>query len=274
MAKNLFDLKDNVSIVTGGGQGIGKTLAIGLAMQGSDVIIADISFGNALATSKEIENLGRKSKAIKCDVSSSKDVKNMVKSVLDEFNHVDILINCAGISKKSFVIDMEDKDWNEVISINLRGVFLCCREVVKLMIKQKKGRIINITSVMGKVGRLGSAHYSASKAGINALTKALALEVAKYGITVNAIAPCSIDSPLLKPLIEKKLINIDEIIQRNPIGRLGKLEELVGPAIFLASEASSLVTGHILNVDGGFSSGYRVSYKSGEMRIDPDKIKI
>ena len=274
MRHDLFDLKDKVSIVTGGGQGIGKAIAIGLAMYGSDVVIADIVMENAIATSKEIRNLGRKSIALECDISKSKDVKNMVKSVLNDFNHVDILVNCAGISKKCLVIDMEDKDWNQVISINLRGVFLCCREVVKLMKKQKKGRIINISSIMGKAGRIGSSHYCASKAGINALTKVLSIEVAKYNITVNAIAPCWIDSPLLKPLVEKKQLNLDELIQRLPIGRLGKPEELVSSVIFLASEGSSLVTGHILYVDGGFNSNYRVSYLSGNMRIKPENIKI
>jgi len=254
---NLFDLSGAVSIVTGGGGGLGQTMAIGLAKYGSDVVIVDINVNKAKSVAKEIESVERNVLIIKTDITKREEVDSMVKRILDEFGKIDVLVNNAGIARRAKAEEMSEKDWDDVISVNLKGVFLCCQAVGKVMINQRKGKIINIASVVGQRGLFHpldlASSYCASKGGVIQLTRALAAEWAKYNIHVNAIAPTYFMTDMTKSLLKNKEF-LDYLKWKIPLQRPGKPEELVGPVVFLASDASSMITGHILNVDGGWAA--------------------
>lgn len=254
---NLFDLSGKVSLITGGGTGLGRAMAIGLAKYGSNVVIVDIDPDKAKDVVRKIESLEKSALAIKADVTKREEVDHMVQNVLDKFRTIDILVNSAGIGRRVKAEEMSEKDWDEVISVNLKGTFLCCQSVGKLMIKQKKGKIINIASVVGQRGLFHpldlALSYCASKGGVVQLTRALAAEWAKYNVHVNAIAPTYFMTDMTRCLLENKEF-LDYLKWKIPLQRPGKPEELIGPVVFLASDASSMVTGHILNVDGGWTA--------------------
>lgn len=254
---NLFDLSGKVSLITGGGTGLGRAMAIGLAKYGSNVVIVDIDPDKAKDVVRKIESLEKSALAIKADVTKREEVDHMVQDVLDKFRTIDILVNSAGIGRRAKAEEMSEKDWDEVISVNLKGTFLCCQSVGKLMIKQKKGKIINIASVVGQRGLFHpldlALSYCASKGGVVQLTRALAAEWAKYNVHVNAIAPTYFMTDMTRCLLENKEF-LDYLKWKIPLQRPGKPEELIGPVVFLASDASSMVTGHILNVDGGWTA--------------------
>lgn len=256
-ANNLFDLSGKVSLITGGGTGLGRAMAIGLAKYGSNVVIVDIDPDKAKDVVRKIESLEKSALAIKADVTKREEVDHMVQNVLDKFRTIDILVNSAGIGRRVKAEEMSEKDWDEVISVNLKGTFLCCQSVGKLMIKQKKGKIINIASVVGQRGLFHpldlALSYCASKGGVVQLTRALAAEWAKYNVHVNAIAPTYFMTDMTRCLLENKEF-LDYLKWKIPLQRPGKPEELIGPVVFLASDASSMVTGHILNVDGGWTA--------------------
>lgn len=240
--------KDTVAIVTGGARGIGRAIALSFAREGADVVVADVNLKEAENTVGEIEALARKSLALEMDVTDWIKVEEGVNKILDKFKKVDILINNAGITKDNLLLRMSDADWDAVLNVNLKGVFNCIKAVSRQMIKQRSGRIINIASIIGIIGNPGQANYSASKAGIIALTKTAAKELASRNINVNAVAPGFIQTEMTANLSDELKEKMKEII---PLKRFGSPEDVAAVCLFLASEDSSYITGQTILVDGG-----------------------
>ena len=241
-------LKDKVALVTGSAQGIGREIALVFAREGADVIISDINLEKAAKVSAEIEALGRKSLGLELDVTRYAKVEEAVNKILDKFGKVDILVNNAGITKDSLLLRMSEADWDAVINVNLKGTFNCTKAVSKLMIKQHSGRIINIASIIGIIGNPGQANYSASKAGIIALTKTTAKELASRNINVNAVAPGYIQTEMTAKLPEDLKQKMLALI---PLNKLGSSADVASVCLFLASEESGYITGQTIVVDGG-----------------------
>ncbi|WP_127166466.1 3-oxoacyl-[acyl-carrier-protein] reductase [Veillonella sp. CHU732] len=244
-----MNLTGKVALVTGASRGIGQATAIDLAKAGADVVVNFI--GNeavAQETVDAIEALGRKAIKIKADVGNAEDVQAMVDEAVAAFGHIDILVNNAGITRDGLLIRMKDSDWDDVLNINLKGVYLVTKAVAKLMVKQRAGRIINMTSVSGVTGNVGQANYAAAKAGVIGFTKTCAKELAARGITVNAVAPGFIETAMTDVLPEKIKEGIAATV---PFGRMGQPEEIASVVTFLASDFASYITGQVLNVDGG-----------------------
>jgi 2-deoxy-D-gluconate 3-dehydrogenase len=249
---DLFDLRTKTAIVTGASRGLGHAIALGLAKAGANVVAADQL--HVTVTVDDIKRLGRESLGLKVDVTKPVDIKRMVQQTVKKFGRIDILVNNAGIVRQAPVESMTQKDWDDVIKVNLNGEFLCAQEVGKQMIKQQCGRIVNVASVAGLFGSAGTVAYCASKAGIILLTKTLALEWAKHNINVNAICPglfvtTMTDSYLKDPSFQQTMKT------RVPLARPGMPEELVGTVIYLSSRASEYMTGHALVIDGGWTAG-------------------
>lgn len=243
-----MELDGKVALITGAAQGIGKAIALMLAKNGADIVVSDINLEKAQETSREIEAMGRRSMAIKVDVSKSEEVEQMVEKIINEFGKIDILVNNAGITRDKLILRMTEEDWDAVLNVNLKGTFNCTKAVIRHMSKQKSGKIVNIASVSGEMGNPGQANYSASKAGVIGFTKTIAREFAQRGINVNAIAPGYIETPMTDVLPEKVKEELKKMI---PLERLGKPEDVAQAVLFLVSEASSYITGQVLNVNGG-----------------------
>lgn len=241
-------LKDKVALITGSAQGIGREIALVFAREGADVVISDINFEKAAKTSAEIAALGRKSLGLELDVTAYAKVEEAVNKILDKFGKVDILVNNAGITKDGLLLRMSEADWDAVINVNLKGTFNCTKAVSKLMIKQHSGRIINIASIIGIIGNPGQANYSASKAGIIALTKTAAKELASRNINVNAVAPGYIQTEMTAKLPEELKQKMLALI---PLNKLGSPADVANVCLFLASEESGYITGQTIVVDGG-----------------------
>jgi NAD(P)-dependent dehydrogenase (short-subunit alcohol dehydrogenase family) len=252
----LFSLEGKSALVTGAGSGLGRAIAEAYAQLGAKVACVDISAKDAEAVCGEIVKNGGGAIAVVCNVSRSEDVRRAVETSLGAFSAIDILVNNAGIGMRSNAEDMTDEMWDRVLDINLKGVFLFCREVGRHMIERGEGgRIINMASVGGLVGlETGNANYCASKGGVIAMTRTLALEWAKHKILVNAIAPSHTRTPFIEKLMERKPEVKEYFLNNIPLGRLAEPLHIVGPAIFLASEAASFITGHTLVVDGGHTA--------------------
>jgi len=234
--------------VTGAAQGIGRAIALLLAQKGADIVVSDINLEKAEETVREIETIGRRAMAIRADVANTNDVERMVEAILGRFGQIDILVNNAGITRDKLILRMTEEDWDAVLNVNLKGTFNCTKAVVRHMSKQRRGKIVNIASVVGEMGNVGQANYSASKAGVIGFTKTIAREFAQRGINVNAIAPGYIETPMTEVLPEKVKEELRGMI---PMGRLGRPGDVAEAVLFLVSEASRYITGQVLNVNGG-----------------------
>ena len=241
-------LQDKVAIVTGASRGIGRAIAIELASQGAIAVVNYASSSAAAdAVVTEITDAGGQAIAIQADVSKGDQVDALINAVIEKFSRVDILVNNAGITRDTLLLRLKPEDWQAVIDLNLTGVFLCTRAVSKIMLKQRSGRIINITSVAGQIGNPGQSNYSAAKAGVIGFTKSVAKELATRGITVNAVAPGFITTDMTS-----NLNNSEDILKYIPLGRFGQPEEVAGMVRFLAADpAAAYITGQVFNVDGG-----------------------
>ena len=244
-------LKGQVAVVTGASRGIGRAIALELANQGADVVV-NYSGNEEKAKSvvEEIVAAGSRAIAVQCDVASADSVAAMLKMTIEEFGKVDILVNNAGITRDNLLMRMKEEEWDQVINTNLKGVFLCTKAVSRPMMKQRKGRIINVASVVGITGNPGQANYVAAKAGVIGFTKTAAKELASRGITVNAVAPGFITTDMTEQLPEDVR---GQLLSQIPLGRLGEPGDIAKVAAFLASEDSSYMTGQTLSVDGGMA---------------------
>lgn len=243
-----MDLKEQVVMVTGGARGIGRAIVGGFAGRGATVAVADISEESAVEAARELAYLGVRAKAVKLDVSDSGDVEKAFAEIVGEFGRIDVLINNAGITRDGLLLRMKETDWDAVININLKGVFLCSKEAVKSMVKQRYGRIVNIASVVAFMGNPGQSNYGASKAGIIGLTKTVAKEYASRGITANAVAPGFISTAMTDALTE----NVRrEMLKSIPAGKFGSVDDVANAVIFLASPDSGYITGQVIHVNGG-----------------------
>ena len=242
-------LDGQVVLVTGGSRGIGRAVALAAAKAGANVVINYA--GNVKAAEevvKEITGMGKKCLAVQADVSKSEDVDRLVEETLADFGKIDVLVNNAGITRDGLLMRMKEEDWDAVLETNLKGVYLCTKAVTKGMMKQRSGRVINMTSVVGVMGNAGQANYAAAKAGVIGFTKAMAKELASRNITVNAIAPGFINSDMTAVLPESVQEAMVKVI---PLGKMGEPEDVAETVIFLASKSAQYITGQVIHVDGG-----------------------
>ena len=242
-----MDLADRVAVVTGAGRGIGRAVALSLAQAGARVVVNSTG-QTAASVAAEIKAAGGQGLAVVTDISSPPETARLVEATLAEYGRLDILVNNAGINRDRLVMRMSDEEWDDVLRVNLTGVFLCTRAVLKPMMKQRWGRIINMTSVVGLTGNAGQANYAAAKAGIIGFTRSVAREVAPRGITVNAIAPGFIETDMTRQIPEGPR---EELLKRIPLGSAGTPADVAAAAVFLASEGAKYITGQVLSVDGG-----------------------
>ncbi len=244
----MFDLNDKIAIVTGASQGIGKKIAIKLSERGAFVCCISRNKKAIDSVSNSIIKSGGQSSSYACDISDSDDFKNIAEKIVKKHNKIDILINNAGVTKDALLMRMSNQQWDQVIDTNLKGAFTCIKSVVRYMMKNKYGRIINITSIVGLTGNAGQANYAASKAGLIGMTKSIAKEVASRGVTANCIAPGWIKTSMTDTLNEEVK---NQFLSQIPVGRIGSASDIANTVIFLASEEAGYLTGQTITVDGG-----------------------
>jgi NAD(P)-dependent dehydrogenase (short-subunit alcohol dehydrogenase family) len=250
---NEFDLSGKVAIVSGAGRGIGYHIAISLAKYGADVVVCSRTVPELEKVAEEIKQMGRRSLVHLLDITNIKEFKPMVDNVVEAFGHIDILVNNAGVNRQEWAEDFTEENWDLILKTNLKGLFFLSQAVGRVMIQQKKGKIINISSDAGTVGLPRRAAYCASKGGVNLLTKNLAIEWAKYSINVNAVSPAFVETALTAPMFKEHGF-MDWIMENTPLGRVGQPSEVAGAVVFLASEIANYITGHVLLIDGGWTA--------------------
>ncbi|MFQ5480788.1 MAG: 3-oxoacyl-[acyl-carrier-protein] reductase [Thermodesulfobacteriota bacterium] len=243
-----MDLQSRVAVVTGAGQGIGKAIALKLASYGADIAVIDVNFENATQTALEVQAMGRKTIALKVDVTDAKQTQEMATHIYNELAAVHILVNNAGITKDSLLVRMKEDDWDRVLDVNLKGPYNCIQSVVRYMTKQRWGRIINVASIVGQMGNAGQANYAASKAGLIGLTKTVARETASRNVTCNAVAPGFIETAMTDKLSKEAKA---KLLAEIPMDRLGGPNDVAMSVLFLASNAASYITGQVLGINGG-----------------------
>jgi 3-oxoacyl-[acyl-carrier protein] reductase len=247
----MFKLKNKVAIITGASRGIGKSVAQELSKSGAHVVCVSRSGDDLLKISNKLNDEGFSSSFFVCDVSDFSDFKKLIDDTVSKFNRVDILVNNAGITKDNLIMRMPESDWDKVIDVNLKGVFNGIKAVARQMMKQKHGRIINISSIVGLIGNPGQANYTASKAGIIGLGKAVSKELASRNITVNSIAPGYIETDMVEDIQETVK---EDLFKQIPLGRIGKPSDIATAVLYLASDEAGYVTGQTLTIDGGMTS--------------------
>lgn len=246
-----MEFKDKRVIVTGGTKGLGRAMALSFVREGAWVGLSYSSDDKSASSIKaELEGLGTRFLLLKADVSSRFEVEEMIRSVLDQWDYVDVLVNNAGIIRDKLLMFLGEDDWDRVIDVNLKGTYLCSRAIIKTMIARRFGRIVNIASPSALTGRAGQTNYSASKGGIISFTKSLAKEMARLGITVNAVCPGVISTPMTQELDQETK---NDFLNMIPIGRFGEPEDVAGAVLFLSSEKAGYITGQVLAVDGGLT---------------------
>ncbi len=251
---NLFDLTGQVALVTGGMGGLGRPIAAGLAAVGATVAVADLKLDQADAVLAEIAATGRRGLALALDVTQAASVQAVVDRLLADFGRIDVLVNCHGLTKRVASVDFLEADWDRIIDVNLKGAFLCCQRAGRVMLQQGRGSIINFASIGGLVGLPTSVAYCASKGGVVQLTRTLGVEWAPFGVRVNAIAPSSFNTPMVRNVLDAEPEYRNRVVSKIPLGRIAEPNEIVGSVLYLAAPASSMVTGTILAVDGGYTA--------------------
>ena len=248
----MFSLKAKVAVVTGASQGIGRETALVLALAGAKVVVAARNEEKLAALVAEIAAAGGEAFAVKMDVADAEQVKVVFKQIIEKFGRLDILVNNAAVTRDGLAMRMKKDDWDAVLQTNLTGAHFCIQQVLPTMMKARAGRIINISSIVAQMGNAGQANYVAAKAGLIGLTKAIAIEIASRGITVNAVAPGFIETPMTDVLPDKVK---EELKTKIPLGRMGSARDVAAAIVFLASDDAGYITGHVLNVNGGMHLG-------------------
>ncbi|MBR0599361.1 3-oxoacyl-ACP reductase FabG [Clostridiales bacterium BAD-6] len=241
-------LEGKVALVTGSGRGIGKAIAMTLANEGADIIVNDVNLEDAEGTASEIRKIGRKAVAIASNVADRNQAREMFAKIKEEFGVLHILVNNAGITRDGLLLKLTEEQWDQVVSVNLKGVFHCCQLAAGFMVEQNEGKIVNLTSIAGQIGNVGQVNYAATKAGVIGMTKTLAKELARSNINVNAIAPGFIRTPMTDQIPEKIK---ESLIKTIPLDRIGEPEDIAKAVKFLVTDDSSYITGHILSCNGG-----------------------
>lgn len=250
----LFDLTDQIAIVTGGGGGLGREVARGLAEFGARLVITDLDMSAAEAVAEEIKGSGGQARALQVDVTSPSSARALADTVAAEEGRIDILVNAAGVFTVAPAVELSPEAWKRVVEVNLTGVFLVSQSVGAVMLRQGRGKVINLASVSSQVGNPGYAAYAASKGGVTLLTKVLGIEWCRHGVNVNAIGPAFTETSMTRPYLEREGWR-EHVLSKIPIGRLGEPSDVVGAAVFLASRASDFVVGQTIYVDGGRTLG-------------------
>jgi gluconate 5-dehydrogenase len=248
-----FDLTGKIALVTGGSKGIGFGMAYALGAYGAQVIITSRGVEEGRLAEEKLKEAGFRATYIPSDVTKKEQIENLVETIVKDFGFIDILINNAGMNIRKPLIEVEESDWDQVLNVNLKGIFLVGQAVARQMIRQKRGRIINVSSILGTIGMPYQTPYAASKGGINQITKVWAEELAPYNITVNAIGPGYIRTPMTEGWLSDPE-RYQNIVNSTMQKRMGELSDLVGPVVFLASDASAYITGQVLNIDGGWTA--------------------